>query len=151
MLKLLHSLDLSWQKTRPAHPKVDRARPGRLQKKFRDSDRRDSAAHPEAERIEVWLQDEARIGQTGRNCRQWFQRGTRPTGLKDQRHTAVYLFGAVCPERDAAFGLVLPIVSTMAMQTFLDQLSDQVAPKTHALVLMDRAGWHCANDLVIPA
>ncbi len=24
MLKLLHSLDLSWQKTRPAHPKVDR-------------------------------------------------------------------------------------------------------------------------------
>jgi len=96
-------------------------------------------AHPEAERIEVWLQDEARIGQSGRNCRKWFQRGTRPTGVKDQRHTAVYLFGAVCPERDAAFGLVLPIVSTNAMQTFLDQLSDQVAPKTHALVLMDRA------------
>jgi hypothetical protein len=107
-------------------------------------------AHPEAERIEVWLQDEARIGQTGRNCRRWFQRGTRPTGVKDQRHTAVYLFGAVCPERDAAFGLVLPIVSTNAMQTFLDQLSDQLTPKTHALVLMDRAGWHCANDLVIP-
>lgn len=26
MLKLLHSLDLSWQKTRPAHPKADRKR-----------------------------------------------------------------------------------------------------------------------------
>lgn len=96
------------------------------------------------------MQDEARIGQTGRNCRRWFQRGARPAGLKDQRHTAVYLFGAVCPERDVAFGLVLPIVSTMAMQTFLDQLSDRVAPKTHALLLMDRAGWHCAKGLVIP-
>jgi hypothetical protein len=42
-------------------------------------------AHPEAERIEVWLQDEGRIGQTGRNCRRWFQRGSRPTGVKDQR------------------------------------------------------------------
>ena len=70
--------------------------------------------------------------------------------MKDQRHTAVYLFGAVCPERDAAFDLVLPIVSTSAMQAFLDQLSVQVAPGAHALVVMDRAGWHCANDLVTP-
>ncbi len=109
-----------------------------------------ATAHPEAERIEVWLQDEARIGQTGRNCHRWFQKGNRPTGVKDQRHTAVYLFGAVCPERDAAFGLVLPIVSTDVMQTFLDQLSGQVAPGAHALLIMDRAGWHCANDLIMP-
>jgi hypothetical protein len=96
------------------------------------------------------LQDEARIGQTGRNCRRWFQKGTRPTGIKDQRHTAVYLFGAVCPEHDAAFGLVLPVVGADVMQTFLDQLSDQVSPGAHALLIMDRAGWHCANDLVMP-
>jgi hypothetical protein len=44
-----------------------------------------AAAHPQAERIELWLQDEARIGQTGRNCRRWFQQGTRPTGIEDQR------------------------------------------------------------------
>ena len=47
-----------------------------------------AAAHPEAERVEVWLQDEARIGQTGRNCRRWYQKGTRPTGIKDQRPNA---------------------------------------------------------------
>jgi hypothetical protein len=126
------------------------ARPGRLQKKFRGLIAEATAAHPEARRIEVWLQDEARIGQTGRNCRRWFQKGTRPTGVKDQRHTAVYLFGAVCPERDAAFGLVLPVVGADVMQTFLDQLSGQVAPGAHALLIMDRAGWHCASDLVMP-
>ena len=86
------------------------------------------AAHPKADRIEIWLQDEARIGQTGRNCRRWFQRGTRPTGLEVQRHTAVYLLGAARPVRDAAFGLVLPLVSTGAMQACLDQLGEQVAP-----------------------
>ena len=125
--------------------------PGRVQKKLPGLIEEARAAHPEAERIEVWLQDEARIGQIGRNCRKWFQRGSRPTGVKDQRHTAVYLFGAVCPERDAAFGLVLPIVSTSAMQIFLDQLSAQVTPNTHALLVMDRAGWHCANNLIFPA
>jgi hypothetical protein len=123
---------------------------GRFQKKFRGLIAEARAAHPEARRLEVWFQDEARIGQTGRNCRKWFQRGVRPTGVKDQRHTAVYLFGAACPERDAAFGLVLPIVSSGAMQAFLDQFSEQIAPNTHALLLMDRAGWHCANDLVFP-
>jgi len=124
MLELVHGLDLYWQKTRPAHP--------------------------EAERIAVWLQDEARIGQTGRNCRRWYQKGTRPTGLEDERHTAVYLFGAACPERDTAFGLVLPLVSTGAMQASLDQLSEQVATGTHALLVMNRAGWHGATDLVRP-
>lgn len=109
-----------------------------------------AVANPRAETIEVWFQDEARVGQTGRNGRTWFQRGRRPTGIKDQRHDAVYLFGAACPERDAAFGLVLPIVSAGAMQTFLDELSGQIAEGAHAIVIMDRAGWHCANDLVIP-
>jgi len=94
--------------------------------------------------------DEARIGQTGRNGRRWYQRGVRPIGLRDHRHEAVYLFGAACPERDAACGLVLPVVSTEAMQLFLDELSGHVATDAHALVIMDKAGWHIAHDLVIP-
>jgi transposase len=36
------------------------------------------------------------------------------------------------------------------MQTFRDQLSGQVAPGAHAVLSMGRAGWHCANDLVMP-
>ena len=45
---------------------------------------------------------------------------------------------------------MLPVVSTDVMQTFLDQLSGQVTPGAHALLVMDRAGWHCAGDLVMP-
>ena len=67
---------------------------------------------------------EARIGQTGRTCRRWFAKGVRPRGRRDLRHRAVYLFGAVCPERDqggapassAAQALILPEVGTAAMQ-----------------------------------
>ena len=107
--------------------------------------------HPEAERLEVWFLDEARVGRTGRVCRRWYQKGLRPRGLRDLRHEAVYLFGAVCPARDAGVALVLPSVSAAAMQAMLDELSAAVAPGAHAVVLMDRAGWHIARTLAVPA
>ena len=75
----------------------------------------------------------------------------RPRGLRDLRHQAVYLFGAVCPERDAEVALVLPNVGAAAMQAMLDELSTAVAPDAHAVVLMDRAGWHIAKNLAVPA
>jgi transposase len=37
------------------------------------------------------------------------------------------------------------------MQAMLDGLSQAVAPDIHAVVLMDRAGWHIAKNLAIPA
>jgi putative transposase len=77
--------------------------------------------------------------------------GLRPRGVRDLRHEAVYLFGAVCPARDAGVALVLPTVSASAMQAMLDELSQAVSPGAHAVVLMDRAGWQIAKDLAIPA
>jgi transposase len=41
-------------------------------------------------------------------------------------------------------------VSAAAMQAMLDELSTAVAPGAHAVVLMDRAGWHIAKTLVVP-
>ena len=67
--------------------------------------------------MEVWFLDEARVGQTGRVCRQWFERGTRPRGVRDLRPQAVYLFGAVCPERNAGVALVLPTVGATGPRT----------------------------------
>jgi hypothetical protein len=98
------------------------------------------ATHPEARDLEVWFLDEARVGQTGRTCRRWFEKGIRPRGRRDLRHEAVYLFGAVCPERDHGVALVLPEVSAAAMQAMLDELAPAVTPGTHAVVILDRAG-----------
>jgi hypothetical protein len=71
--------------------------------------------------------------------------------MRDLRHDAASLFGAVCPERDAGVALVLPTVSAAAMQLMLDELGAAVTPGAHAVVLMDRAGWHIAHDLAVPA
>ena len=37
------------------------------------------------------------------------------------------------------------------MQAMLDELAEAVTPGNHAIVLMDRAGWHVAKDLAVPA
>jgi len=101
MLRLLHDLGLSWQKARPIHPEADRQAQARFKKKFPALIAAIARAHPEAERLEVWFLDEARIGQTGRVCRRWFERGMRPRGVRDLRHQAVYLFGVQIPTKPA--------------------------------------------------
>jgi len=45
---------------------------------------------------------------------------------------------------------VLPKANTEAMQLHLDEISKYVARKSHAVILMDRAGWHSTGKLVVP-
>ena len=69
--------------------------------------------------IEIWFQDEARIGQKNSLVYQWAKRGSRPRQPKDQRYENAYLFGAICPARDIGVGLVMPYADTFAMQAHL--------------------------------
>ncbi len=100
--------------------------------------------------IELWWQDEARIGQKNKITRRWARRGTRPSAPKDQRTKSAYIFGAICPARGVGAGLVLPRCNTQAMQWHLDEISSQVSPGAHAILIIDRAGWHTTDKLVIP-
>ncbi len=100
--------------------------------------------------MELWYQDEARVGQVGRTGRVWFERGVRPCGLKDMRHDAAWIFGAICPARDTGVALVLPDASTAAMQALIEELSSSLPADRHAVLVMDRAGWHTAKRLNWP-
>src|SRR3954462_9271681 len=66
-----------------------------------------AAVIPDAARakpIELWWQDEARIGQQGSLTRIWARRGGRPTASRDRRYQSAYLFAAVCPDRGVGAG-----------------------------------------------
>src|ERR1043165_4808656 len=65
--------------------------------------------------IEVWFQDEARIGQKNKITRRWARRGTRPVAPHDQRTRSAYLFGAICPREGKAAAVVMPRCNTAAM------------------------------------
>lgn len=101
--------------------------------------------------MQLWCQDEARVGQKGRGVRVWFERGVRPRGTIDQRHDSAWIFGAVRPGTDQAFALVLTEVGTAAMQAFLDHFAATLPEPVHAALLLDGAGWHIAGALAVPA
>ena len=105
---------------------------------------------PKGTPIEIWFQDEARVGQKNTITRRWARRGTRPSAPKDQRTKSAYIFGAICPELGKGAGLVLPFCNTDTMSLHLAEISLAVAPGAHAVVLMDQAGWHMTDKLYIP-
>jgi transposase len=92
--------------------------------------------------IEVWWQDEARVGQQGTMTRLWAERGSRPSAPRDQRYDWAYLFGAVCPDRGIGAGLVLPTADAEMMILHLAEISARVRPGAHAILVLDGAGWH---------
>jgi len=101
--------------------------------------------------IELWWQDEARIGQKNKITRRWAKRGTRPRAAKDQRTKSAYIFGAICPARGVGAALVLPRCNTQAMQWHLEEISSQVSEGAHAILILDQAGWHTTDKLMIPS
>jgi hypothetical protein len=105
---------------------------------------------PKNKPMELWFQDEARIGQKNGRTRIWARKGTRPRLPADQRYASAYLFGAICPARGTGAGLALPFADTEAMQLHLDEIGRHVARGAHAVLLLDRAGWHTTDKLLVP-
>jgi transposase len=112
------------------------------------------AAHlaelPPGTPVELWWQDEMRLGQKNGLVRQWARTGSRPRQPRDQRYESAYLFGAICPKRATGAAVVMPKANTEAMQLHLEEIARAVRPDAHAVLLLDRAAWHTTPQLKLP-
>ncbi len=116
-----------------------------------------AAAHPD-QRVAVWSMDEARIGQKGRLCHRWWRRGQRPPGRRDKRFESASLVAAVAPATGAEVALatgaevalVLPEATTRTMSLVLAAFAAGLPADVHAVLVLDRAGWHRAKALAVP-
>jgi transposase len=71
--------------------------------------------------------------------------------VRDNRRDSAYLFGALCPDRATGAAVIMPAANGEAMSIHLAEISTQVAPGAHAVVLCDGAGWHqTGGDLKLP-
>jgi hypothetical protein len=91
-----------------------------------------------------------RIGQKGRTCHRWYERGVRPPGLADKRFASLYPFAACRPGTDQAFALALPEATATTMHLFLAGFAEQLEPAAHAALILDQAGWHGSRRLTVP-
>ena len=100
--------------------------------------------------VDVWFQDESRVGQQGSQTRIWAKTGTRPRVVKQQQFLYQYIFGAVCPSQNSCAGIVVPYANHMGLSKHLEEISNQVPEGRYAVVVMDQAGWHLCKDINVP-
>jgi transposase len=77
----------------------------------------------------------------------WAEKGTRPRVVRQQQFKYTYIFGAVCPSRDEAVGLIMPYVNMDTMQIHLEHISAKIPEGRHGVLVLDRAGWHTSKNL----
>ena len=101
--------------------------------------------------IDIWFQDESRVGQQGTHAYVWAPIGSRPLMVRDNRHDSAYIFGAICPQRGVGAAMITPAANTEMMNLHLAEISTQVAANAIAVLVCDGAGWHqLGGKLVMP-
>ena len=80
----------------------------------------------------------------------WARRGSRPRVIRQQQFEYAYIFGAVCPSKDRAVGLVMPTIGIFCMQKHLNEIAKQIEPQNHAVIVFDQAAWHTTKKLEVP-
>ena len=62
--------------------------------------------------------------------------------VRDNRHSSAYRYGAIGPARRTGAAIIMPAANTAGMNAHLAEISTQVAPGAHAILVCDGAGWH---------
>jgi hypothetical protein len=122
-----------------------------LEKNLRGRLRRLRRANP-GKAVELWAQDEARLGLKPVARRVWSPKGRRPRSCGRTRYEWLYLYGFVRPKTGQTFGVLLPRVKAPLMSGALGAFAAHADPKGEKIlvVLVDNAGWHRAKALVVP-
>jgi hypothetical protein len=109
-------------------------------------------AHPEAERVELWAEDEARLGLKPVMRRVWAPVGSRPTARFKRGYKWTYLYGFVRPESGELFWMILPTVNTELFSMALGEFAEGVGAgkDKRILLVVDKAGWHIGGEVEVP-
>lgn len=109
------------------------------------------AAHPDKD-VEVWAEDEARLGLKPIARRVWSLKGRRPTSNGQAKFESLYVFGFAHPATGRNRTLILPKANTTTMGQALADFAGWADPgRRKVLVLIvDNAGWHVAGKLAVP-
>lgn len=95
------------------------------------------------------FQDEARFGLISDPSRCWAPPGVRPIVSTQIVRQYTYAYAAVSPHDGVLDSLVLPWVNAETMSYYLAEVGRRHAHE-FILMVLDGAGWHVANDLVVP-
>jgi hypothetical protein len=102
--------------------------------------------------VEVWAEDEARLGLKPITRRVWWLKGHRPRSCGRTRYEWLYVYGFARPATGATFTVIRPRVNTDHMGSALAAFAAHADPGDRKVLVLvvDRAGWHRAKRLGVP-
>jgi transposase len=108
-------------------------------------------AHPEAE-VQLWAEDEARVGLKPLMRRVWAPVGQRPIARFNRGYKWTYLYGFVCPQSGEVYWLILPTVNVELFSSALKEFAKEVGAgeDKQIVVVLDQAGWHTGGEVELP-
>ena len=114
--------------------------------------RRLRAANP-GKVVEVWAEDEARLGLKPITRRVWWLKGHRPRSCGRTKYEWLYVYGFARPRTGDTFTVILPRVNVERMADALAAFAAHADPDGNKVLVLvvDNAGWHTAGRLAVPA
>ena len=109
------------------------------------------ATHPD-KAVEVWAEDEARLGLKPIARRVWALKGRRPRSNGQSKFESLYVFGFAHPATGRNRTQIFPKANTATMGRALADFAGWADPDRRKVlvVIADNAGWHVAGKLAIP-
>jgi hypothetical protein len=108
-------------------------------------------AYPGAQ-VELWAEDEARLGLKPVTRRVWAPVGERPVARFKRGYKWTYLYVFVRPQSGEVYWLILPTVNTGLFSMALNEFAKEVGTSKdkRVLLVVDRAGWHTGKEVEVP-
>jgi transposase len=108
-------------------------------------------AYPTA-KVELWCEDEHRLGLKPIIRKVWSPIGQRPTVKVHQRYEWSYLYAFAHPKSGEVHWLILPRVNAEIFSLALEHFAREVGASTkkRIILVLDQAGWHTAKKLRVP-
>ena len=108
-------------------------------------------AHPGA-KVQLWAEDEARLGLKPVIRRVWAPVGRRPIARLKRGYEWTYLYGFVRPTTGEVYWLILPTVNKELFSMALKEFAREVGAgeNKRILLVIDQAGWHTSGEVEVP-
>jgi len=136
---------------RPSHQEADPDEQEAWKKKLQQEVEKIQAKHPDAD-VEVWSEDEHRIGLHPIERRLWVEQGEQPISTVNWKREWLWLYAFVQPQSGETYWWILPYVNTKLFSRVLKDFAEHfgVGKDKHVVLPLDQAGWHMSQSLEVP-